>query len=256
MGRGMDATSLPVLQDSPWRPPAAFAAPARKRLQPQISTLLCRCGDGNHERRPRPPAAADAGSRPRTRARAPRPKCDGAGAFAPLLPGLGSGDTGLGARGFFGPAPQAGSNQSEGEREQLLTKEMSHLFSSVIGACSRQGADTEVILVLGCTILRWQSLSVEAGREKRVSNTMPKQKVGETVCLPFLLTTLLSYYQYSQGRLLRFLLFKQIFLLSSFPLRSPPSRPRACSFVHEVAIRTFFAPWLPPKTCSKTTRYF
>lgn len=43
----------------------------------------------------------------------------------------------------------------------------------------RQG----VILVVGCTILRWQSLSVEASGEKWVSHMMPKRKVGETMCL-------------------------------------------------------------------------
>lgn len=73
--------------------------------------------------------------------------------------------------------------QREGECEQLLTTEMSHIFPSGIEGCDRQGTDTEVILFSGCTILWWQSLVAEASREKWVSNTMPKRKLGETMCL-------------------------------------------------------------------------
>lgn len=67
---------------------------------------------------------------------------------------------------FGGHVCRVGSIQREGERERLLTRGMSHLFSSVIGACSRQGAGTGVILVLGCTIPWWQNLSVEGTTEK------------------------------------------------------------------------------------------
>lgn len=74
----------------------------------------------------------------------------------------------------------------------VIHKEVSHLFFSIIRVCSRQGADTEVTLVLDCTMLWWQSLSVKTDREKQVSNTISKQKVGETVCLWLLLATPLS----------------------------------------------------------------
>lgn len=125
-----------------------FFGPCLQCVQPQISTLLCSCRGGNCEHHPQPPAAADAASHPHAHlplalsamARDHSPRSCQASAPGRLV--WEDGD-------FFGRVCQVGSNQREGERERLLTTERSHLSSSVIGACSRQGADTEVILVFG-----------------------------------------------------------------------------------------------------------
>lgn len=129
--------------------------------------------------------------------------------MAPLLPGRGSGNGGLGAWGIFGHVHQVGSIQRGGERERLLTTEMSHLASSVTPACSRPGAGAEVILVLGCTIRRWQSLSrSRPARGSGEAMQCRNEKWAKPTCLRLLLTTLLSYHQYSRGKLLEISTFQ------------------------------------------------
>lgn len=75
----------------------------------------------------------------------------------------------------------------------------------------RQG----VILVVGCTILRWQSLSLEASGEKWVKPHDAKTKGGRNH-VPVITVNITELLPVFAGRLLRFLLFKQIFLLSHF----------------------------------------
>lgn len=99
IGIGMDATSYTVLQDYPWMPPTAFAAPTRNTCNPKFP-LSCAAAEMETTSiglRP-PPLLMQAHIPTHTY---PHPKCDSMGTFTLLLPGLSSGVTGLRERGFL-----------------------------------------------------------------------------------------------------------------------------------------------------------
>jgi len=115
---GMDATSHPVLRDCPCSPPAASVSPRSQGGQPQLPPSCAAAGVEPTSVAPGPPPQLVQARIP-PQAPSPHPERDRAGALAPFLPGLSSGETqvprgrsvGFGRTGgFFGGVHQAGQH--------------------------------------------------------------------------------------------------------------------------------------------------